>query len=75
MRFLPCNARRPPPAPTQPKDDWSGPSSLGGRLLLLLGDPLQNVDIPWTPTTLVQDWTIAPASAGSLGGGGGGGEL
>jgi hypothetical protein len=33
------------------------------------------VDIPWTPTTLVQDWTIAPASAGSLGGGGGGGEL
>ena len=28
-------------------------------LLLLLGDPLQQVDVPWKPTTLVQDWQIA----------------
>lgn len=39
------------------QDDWSGPTSLRGKILLLLGDPLQAVDIPWTPTTLVQDWS------------------
>ena len=41
------------------QDNWSGPTSLRERLLLALGDPLQAVDIPWRPTTLVQDWTLA----------------
>ncbi|KAF6256925.1 hypothetical protein COO60DRAFT_59654 [Scenedesmus sp. NREL 46B-D3] len=41
------------------QDSWQGPSSAAGRLLLLFGDPLQQVDVPWTPTTLVQDWTLA----------------
>ncbi|KAI8462490.1 MAG: hypothetical protein J3K34DRAFT_448048 [Monoraphidium minutum] len=45
------------------QDDWSGPTSLGARLLLALGDPLQAVDIPWTPTTLVGDYTCQPAAA------------
>ena len=41
------------------QDSWSGPQSAGGKLLMLLGDPLQAVDIPWQPTTLVQNWTLA----------------
>ncbi len=41
------------------QDNWSGPTSLRERLLLALGDPLQAVDIPWRPTTLVQDWALA----------------
>jgi hypothetical protein len=41
------------------QDYWSGPQSLGDKVLLLLGDPLQQVDVPWKPTTLVQDWQIA----------------
>jgi hypothetical protein len=41
------------------QDNWQGPSSAAGKLLLLFGDPLQQVDVPWTPTTLVQDWTLA----------------
>ncbi len=40
------------------QDGWSGPEGGVGRLLLLLGDPLQQVDVPWTPTTLVQDWSV-----------------
>jgi hypothetical protein len=28
-------------------------------LLLLLGDPLNQVDVPWSPTTSVQNWTLA----------------
>lgn len=40
------------------QDSWSGPQSTGDKLLLLFGDPLQTVDIPWTPTTLVQNWTL-----------------
>ncbi|GBF88207.1 hypothetical protein Rsub_00919 [Raphidocelis subcapitata] len=47
------------------QDDWKGPSSLGDKLLLALGDPLQTVDIPWTPTTLVSDYAIAPATGGA----------
>uniref|UniRef100_A0A383VZF7 Uncharacterized protein n=1 Tax=Tetradesmus obliquus TaxID=3088 RepID=A0A383VZF7_TETOB len=41
------------------QDSWQGPSSAAGKLLLVFGDPLQQVDVPWTPTTLVQDWTLA----------------
>jgi hypothetical protein len=41
------------------QDYWAGPSSAADKLLLLLGDPLQQVDVPWTPTTLVQNWVLA----------------
>lgn len=37
---------------------WRGPQSAGGKLLLLLGDPLNQVDVPWDPDTLVQNWTL-----------------
>lgn len=40
------------------QDYWQGPSRAADKLLLLFGDPLQQVDVPWTPTTLVQNWTI-----------------
>lgn len=40
------------------QDDWSGPKNNADALLLLFGDPLQQVDIPWYPTTLVQDWSV-----------------
>ena len=40
------------------QDGWSGPTSAKDKFLLLVGDPLQMVDIPWTPTTLVQDWQL-----------------
>eukprot|EP00775_Hariotina_reticulata_P007811 gene7811-8008_t len=41
------------------QDYWAGPSSAADKLLLLLGDPLQQVAVPWTPTTLVQNWVLA----------------
>ena len=35
------------------------PSSMQvDQLLLFFGDPLQLVDVPWTPTTLVLDWQL-----------------
>jgi hypothetical protein len=48
-------------SPKNKKDDWTGPKGgLGAELLLALGDPLQAVDVPWTPTTLVMDWSAEP---------------
>lgn len=41
------------------QDYWSGPEKPADKLLLLFGDPLQQVDVPWNPTTLVQNWTLA----------------
>ncbi|GAX78310.1 hypothetical protein CEUSTIGMA_g5752.t1 [Chlamydomonas eustigma] len=40
------------------QDYWSGPAKMSDKLLLMLGDPFEQVDIPWVPTTLVQDWVI-----------------
>ncbi|KAK9836920.1 hypothetical protein WJX74_011061 [Apatococcus lobatus] len=40
------------------QDKWKGPSSLKERVLLFLGDPLQQVGVPFNPTTLVQDWHL-----------------
>lgn len=40
------------------QDYWQGPSRTADKLLLLFGDPLQQVEVPWTPTSLVQNWTI-----------------
>ncbi len=40
------------------QDAWSGPTDVKSRLLLALGDPLDMVEVPWHPTTLVQDWQL-----------------
>lgn len=40
------------------QDAWSGPSALSDRVLLLLGDPLQQVEVPFTAQTLVQNWQL-----------------
>jgi hypothetical protein len=40
------------------QDYWSGPQKVADKVLLLLGDPLQQVEVPWTPETLVQNWTL-----------------
>ncbi|KAK9866449.1 hypothetical protein WJX84_012457 [Apatococcus fuscideae] len=40
------------------QNKWQGPSSLKERILLFLGDPLQQVGVPFNPTTLVQDWHL-----------------
>lgn len=40
------------------QDYWSGPENKLDKLLLLLGDPLEQVQVPWNPTTLVQNWTL-----------------
>ena len=41
------------------QDAWSGPTRLEDKVLLFFGDPLQLVDVPWAPTTLVQNWTVS----------------
>lgn len=40
------------------QDKWQGPKSLKDQILLFLGDPLMTVEVPWEPTTLVQDWRL-----------------
>ncbi|GLC35826.1 hypothetical protein PLESTB_000498300 [Pleodorina starrii] len=40
------------------QDVWEGPKSLSDRLLLLLGDPLEQVGVDFVPTTLVQNWRL-----------------
>lgn len=40
------------------QDTWEGPTSLSGRLLLLFGDPLERVEVPFNPSTLVQNWEL-----------------
>jgi hypothetical protein len=40
------------------QDYWSGPTNMSDKLMLMLGDPFEQVDIPWVPTTLVQDWVL-----------------
>lgn len=44
------------------QDEWRGPQTLQERALLLLGDPLQTVEVPWVPTSLIQDWRLAGPS-------------
>lgn len=41
------------------QDVWQGPSSVADKLLLLLGDPLEEVGIDFAPSTLIQNWTVA----------------
>ncbi|MEW5305544.1 MAG: hypothetical protein WDW36_008078 [Sanguina aurantia] len=40
------------------QDIWEGPTSLSDRLLLLFGDPLERVEVPFNPSTLVQNWEL-----------------
>jgi hypothetical protein len=40
------------------QDYWSGPESTADKLLMMFGDPLQQVEVPWNPTTLVQNWAV-----------------
>jgi hypothetical protein len=40
------------------QDTWQGPPGLADRVLLALGDPLEMVDVPFVPSTLVQDWVV-----------------
>lgn len=40
------------------QDVWQGPRGLGSQLLLLLGDPLEQVGVDFVPTSLVQDWRL-----------------
>ncbi|KAG2499349.1 hypothetical protein HYH03_002924 [Edaphochlamys debaryana] len=50
------------------QDAWEGPKGWGSQLLLLLGDPLEQVGVDFAPSSLVQNWTLrtlatdAPAS-------------
>lgn len=43
------------------QDEWEPPRGLRERLLLFLGDPLMEVEVPWRPESLIQDWRAAPA--------------
>ncbi len=40
------------------QDVWQGPRGFGSQLLLLLGDPLEQVGVDFVPTSLVQDWRL-----------------
>lgn len=39
------------------QDQWEPPQGLAERVLLFLGDPLQRVEVPWRPQSLIQNWT------------------
>lgn len=41
------------------QDTWEGAKSLSDQILLYLGDPLEQVGIDFTPSTLVQNWRMA----------------
>lgn len=40
------------------QDQWQGPKALADKALLFFGDPLQTVEVPWVPTSLIQDWRL-----------------
>jgi len=40
------------------QDAWQPPKSAVDRILLLLGDPLFMVEVPWEPTSMIEDWII-----------------
>lgn len=37
------------------QNEWQSPSDLKSKLLLFIGDPLFQVDVPFTPDTLVME--------------------
>jgi hypothetical protein len=40
------------------QDNWQPPSSVQDRLLLFLGDPLNQVEVPWKAESLIQNWNV-----------------
>jgi len=40
------------------QDAWQSPPSVTDKILLSLGDPLFQVRVPWTPTSLILDVTV-----------------
>ncbi|CAG9467195.1 unnamed protein product [Pedinophyceae sp. YPF-701] len=40
------------------QDSWEPPRTLWEKVLLFFGDPLFQVQVPWTPTSLIQDWVV-----------------
>lgn len=40
------------------QDTWHPPRGLPQQVLLFLGDPLNQVDVPWVPETLIQNWSV-----------------
>lgn len=47
------------------QDEWTGPRTLGGKVLLLFGDPLQQVDVPFQPNAILQEWRTCRRSQDS----------
>jgi len=47
------------------QDQWTGPRTLGGKALLLFGDPLQQVDVPFQPNAILQEWRTCTSSQDS----------
>ena len=41
------------------QDQWEPPQGLAERALLFFGDPLQRVEVPWRPQSLIQNWAAA----------------
>lgn len=40
------------------QDEWQPPMNLKERILLFIGDPLMQVEVPWEPQSLVQNWSV-----------------
>jgi hypothetical protein len=41
------------------QDRWANPQGLRARIMLFLGDPLMEVEVPWKPESLIQNWTVS----------------
>ena len=41
------------------QDKWAPPRGLRQRIMLFLGDPLMEVEVPWKPESLIQNWSIS----------------
>eukprot|EP00892_Ulva_mutabilis_P005388 jgi/Ulvmu1/3220/UM015_0261.1 len=40
------------------QDEWQPPKSLKDRIVLFFGDPLMQVEVPWEPQSLIQNYTV-----------------
>eukprot|EP00963_Diacronema_lutheri_P010443 scaffold1052_cov339-Pavlova_lutheri.AAC.59 len=45
------------------QDQWTGPRTLGGKVLLYFGDPLQQVDVPFQPNAILQEWRTCSSNS------------
>jgi hypothetical protein len=41
------------------QDEWAPPAGLKQKIMLFLGDPLMEVEVPWQPESLIQTWTVS----------------